>query len=253
MPEDVGDLAEAMQRQDQQRERSTGAGGLGKVPPQPTPELNPVGQTRELIVEAHLPERQLGKLLLGHVEDEPSHEARRPVRSRKGPPLVAPPQDSSLPVQDAVLGSEAGLRLARLAEVAQHAFSILRVESTHPHVGFREPLAGRETGHREQLRAHIRAAAGLVGPGHVRERRDLLDQGAIAVGRVRLVGRRHRGVLRLPGELPFERILEPLQASLPKTIRRSCPHELDDLSPAPCRSRRRSPQDSACRTRPRSR
>ena len=182
--ERVRDLAEAVEGQDQQGERPVRPHGLGEGPAEPVLEQHAVRQPGELVVEPHLAQRLLGQPLLRDVEDEAAHEARLAVGPRQRPPLVAPPHDPPLAVEDAVLGGEAPSRRAGVAELAQHPLPVLRVKPPHPHVRLGEPLPRREARHREQLRAHVGAAAGVVRPRHVGERRDLLDEGAVAVARV---------------------------------------------------------------------
>ena len=105
--ERVRDLAEAVEGEDQEREGPLGADGLGEGPAEPVLEHHPVGQPRDLVEEAHLAQRLLGQPLLRDVEDEAAHEAGLPVGVRQHPPLVAPPHDTPVAVEDAVLGGEA--------------------------------------------------------------------------------------------------------------------------------------------------
>ena len=174
----------------------SGPRGLGEGAAEPVLEQDAVRQPGQLVEEPHLAQRLLGQPLLRDVQDETPHEARLAVGPRQRPPFVAPPQHPPLAVEDAVLRGEASSRRAGVAELAQHPLPVLRVKPSHPHVRLGEPLPRREARHREQLRAHVGAAAGVVRPGHVGERRDLLDQGAVAVRR----RPRRRG--RRPGATP---------------------------------------------------
>ena len=226
--ERVRDLAEAVEGQDQQRERPLRPRGLGEGAAEPVLEQHAVRQPGQLVEEPHLAQRLLGQPLLRDVQDEAPHEARLAVGPRQRPPLVAPPQHPPLAVEDPVLRGEAPSRRAGVAELAQHPLPVLRVKPPHPHVRLGEPLPRREARHREQLRAHVGAAAGVVRPRHVGERRDLLDEGAVAVPRVG-VGAAAGRARRRPAPLALDGGLEPRDVPPAHAVARARAHETDDL------------------------
>ena len=104
--ERIGDVLEAVERQDQQRQRPGGARRLDERAAQPVQQHHPVRQAGELVVEAEPPQRLLGHALLGDVEHEAAHEARLAARVRQHAPLVAPPHDAAVAVEDAVLAAK---------------------------------------------------------------------------------------------------------------------------------------------------
>ena len=223
----VRDLAETVEGQDQQRQRAVGPHGLGEGAAEPVLEENPVRQTRQLVEEPHLAQRLLGQPLLGDVQDETPHEARLAVGPRQRAPFVAPPQHPPFAVEDAVLRGEASSRRAGVAELAQHPLAVLRVKPAYPHVRLREPLPRREARHREQLGAHVGAAAGVVRPGHVGERRDLLDQGSVAIRRLR-VGAAAGQARHRPTPLAQDGGPEPGDVPPAHAVARSGAHQADD-------------------------
>ena len=226
--ERVRHLAEAVEGEDQQRERPLRADGLGEGAAEPVLEQHAVRQPRQLVEEPHLAQRLLGQPLLRDVQDEAPHEARLAVGPRQRPPLVAPPQHPPLAVEDAVLRGEAPSRRAGVAELAQHPLPVLRVKPPHPHVRLGEPLPRREARHREQLRAHVGAAAGVVRPRHVGERRDLLDEGAVAILRLGVAAAAGRA-RRRPSPLALDGGLEPRGVPPAHAVARARAHEADDL------------------------
>jgi hypothetical protein len=191
-----------------------------------------VGQAGEAVEEAYASQALLGQLLLRDVLDEAANESGPTVGSGQDPPLVAPPDDGPLPVEEAVLGDEARARLTGFPVAREHLLPILGVEPVRPHRRLGEPLARGVSGHRQQLRAHVGHAAHLVRPADVGEGRDLLDQGAVVVLGIGLRGRR-AGLPRHGGgradALALDRRGETPHVTPADTVVKARLHEADDL------------------------
>ena len=186
--ERVRRLAEAVDREQHQRQRFATAQRLRERPAQALAQQHAVGQPGQLVVVAQPVQGLLGQPLLGDVEHETADEASAAVLIEQHAPLVAPPEDAAVAVQQAVLAGEAHAVRAGVAILLQDALAVLRVQARRPAGRRGQPVRRGEPGHQLELRADVRPAAVLVRPRHVRERRDLLDQRAIVAGV--LVGRR---------------------------------------------------------------
>jgi hypothetical protein len=227
----VVDLAEAVEREHQQRQWARFCHLRRERLLQPLHEQRSVRQPRERVVEAHAPDRLLGALLLGDVADEAAHELRPACGVGQYPTLVVPPQHALLAIEDAVLGDEGRAARAAVAELAQHTLAILGMQALGPGAWLGDPLGRLEARHRPQLRADVGRAADRVGPRHVGERRDLLDQQPVAVlgtlGRPLACLRRLRTPRLLP--LALERGAQPIQAGAAQAVRGARPHQRDEL------------------------
>ncbi|MFN8092370.1 MAG: hypothetical protein U0599_09150 [Vicinamibacteria bacterium] len=222
----VGLLPELVEGDDQQGEGLSRLGHRGQLAAEAPQQPDAVRQPRDLVVVAEPAQRLLGVLLLRDVEDEAPNEARGPVGAREDPAVVAPPDHPALAVEQPVLGGEAAPELAGVAELPQHGVAVLGVQAAHPHVGLGQPLARAVAGHRQQLRAHVGAAAHLVGPRDVREGRDLLDQGAVPIARVGLAV---EPAGRLHARLAVERLADPAEVPAAQAVAGPGPHEVADL------------------------
>jgi hypothetical protein len=194
-------------------------------------EQGAVRKTRERVVVGELPDRLRRLFLRREVHHEATDETRAPVRAGDGTSLVAPPTHARVRVHDAVLRGERLLGGPGVLVFHEDALAVARMDPARPRAGLGQPLGGGEAGHRLQLGADVDEVAVVVGPGDVRQGRNLLDQGAVEVLRVPQLPLALAGgsALGAVPQLPFDDLAEAAQAALREGVLGAGPHDLHQL------------------------
>ena len=152
------------------------------------------------------PQRRLGALAIGDVEEDPlpvpGPTGRVPHQHR----VVADPDPLARPRPQAVLERERLAGLVRPVVGRFRPFAVVRVDAVKKERRVVEPLRRRAAEDLADLGADVEQPAVVAAGLGVGDRRDLLDQGAVAgLHLVRRAGRRHRpGSPKLMGRQPCQ-------------------------------------------------
>ena len=159
------------------------------VPSSDRPRLGPVDAGGQAVDHAAMAlvrgrQRLLSAVLGGDVDQHAAPERDRAVRLAE-PGHVADPDDLAVAAAHPVLGHDPLVGAARLVLepilLLDHAVAIVGVDVLEPDVGVGHPLLGREAQHVLDLRADVEEEAGGTGLGLVDDRRQPLDQLAVAL------------------------------------------------------------------------